>query len=156
MQETDMGGLLVNTIPAKSVFSQCLLKASNRKHDQFQEVKQWPEMLTWQVYSTQYLCLIKALSFRLVQSLKDMCVSGETWQDITHVLTKNKDRCWQTHSWLITSRKSAKVNLRYVPHVSLFYLYKPKLFWLLVQKDCACLRCPLKKCGSYLSPVHES
>ena len=37
---TDMGGLLVNTIPAKSVFSQCLLKASNRKHDQFQEVKQ--------------------------------------------------------------------------------------------------------------------
>ena len=40
MQETDMGGLLVNTIPAKSVFSQCLLKASNRKHDKFKEVKQ--------------------------------------------------------------------------------------------------------------------
>jgi hypothetical protein len=34
-QETDMGGLLVNTTPAVSVFSQCLLKASNRRHDEF-------------------------------------------------------------------------------------------------------------------------
>jgi hypothetical protein len=37
MQETDMGGLLVNTTPAASVFPQYLLKTSNRKHDQFQE-----------------------------------------------------------------------------------------------------------------------
>ena len=29
MQETDMEGLLVNTMPAVNVFSQCLLKASN-------------------------------------------------------------------------------------------------------------------------------
>jgi hypothetical protein len=37
--KADMGGLLVNTMPAMSTyFSQCLLKARNRKHDQFQEV----------------------------------------------------------------------------------------------------------------------
>ena len=38
--ETGMGGLLANTMPAASVFSQCLLKAGNTKHDQFQEDKQ--------------------------------------------------------------------------------------------------------------------
>ena len=37
MQETDMGGPLVNTMPAASVFSQYLLKGSNTKHDQLQE-----------------------------------------------------------------------------------------------------------------------
>jgi hypothetical protein len=45
MQETDMGGLLVNIEPNASVFSQCLLKTSNRKYDQFQEYKQCPQML---------------------------------------------------------------------------------------------------------------
>jgi hypothetical protein len=40
MQETDMGGMLVNTMSAASVFSQYLLKGSNRKHEQFQKVKQ--------------------------------------------------------------------------------------------------------------------
>jgi hypothetical protein len=40
MQETGMEGLQVNTTPAACVFSQCLLKASNTKHDQFQEDEQ--------------------------------------------------------------------------------------------------------------------
>jgi hypothetical protein len=39
MEETDMGGLLVNTMPVTSVFSQCLLKASNTKVHQLQEDK---------------------------------------------------------------------------------------------------------------------
>lgn len=81
MQEIDMGGLLVNTIPGASVFSQGLLKAGNRKHEQF-----------------QYLCLTKPISFRLGQSLKDVCINRGTWQDIMHILTKKKDRCQQTHS----------------------------------------------------------
>lgn len=38
-KETDMGGLLVNTMPAINLFSQCLLKASNTKLHQFQEDK---------------------------------------------------------------------------------------------------------------------
>ena len=73
-------------------------------------------MLTWQIYSTQYLCLTKAISFRLRQSLKDICISRGTWQGITHILIKNKDRCRQTHSWLITSKKSAKVSSVSAPH----------------------------------------
>lgn len=40
MQEIEMGKLLANTMPAMSIFSQCLLKVSNRKHGQFQEDKQ--------------------------------------------------------------------------------------------------------------------
>lgn len=40
MQETNMGGLQVNIMPVTNVFSQCLLKANNRKHSHFQEVKQ--------------------------------------------------------------------------------------------------------------------
>lgn len=49
-------------------------------------------MLTWQAYGTRYLCLTKAISLRLGQSLKDICIRGGTWQDITQVLTKNKDK----------------------------------------------------------------
>lgn len=48
-----------------SVFSQCSLKSSNTKHDRFQEDKQWLQILMWQVYGTQYLCLTKAIFFRL-------------------------------------------------------------------------------------------
>jgi hypothetical protein len=115
MQEIEMGKLLANTMPAMSIFSQCLLKVSNRKHGQFQEDKQWPQMLMQWLYGTQYLCLTKAFPFRLGQSLEDVCVSGGTCQGIRHILIKNKDRCQHAHSWLITSKLSAKVDFGSAP-----------------------------------------
>lgn len=130
MQETDMGGLLVNTMPVSKCIFHCLLKASNTKHDQFQEVKQWSQMFMQWVYSTQYLCLTKAISFSLGWSLKDIYVSGRTWQGIMHILIKNKGKCQQTHLWLITSKKSVKLNSgcappHYIAHIYVYgsYMY---------------------------------
>jgi hypothetical protein len=41
MGETEMRGLLANTMPlSKCGFFQLILKANNTKHNQFQEVKQ--------------------------------------------------------------------------------------------------------------------
>lgn len=54
-------------------------------------------MLMWRVYGTQFLCLTKAISFRVGQSLEDICESRGTCQGITHILIINKDRCQQPH-----------------------------------------------------------
>lgn len=51
--------------------------------------------LRWQVCGTHYQCLTTVIFFRLGQFLKDICISRGTWQDIKHVLPKNKDRCQQ-------------------------------------------------------------
>lgn len=44
-------------------------------------------------------------------------------QDLMYVLTKSKDRCWQTNSWFITSKTSAKVNSGSASHMSLHPLF---------------------------------
>ena len=90
MQETGTGGLQANTTPAASIFPQCLLKAGNRKCDQFQEDEQGPQMLTWQVYGTQCLCSTMAISFRIGRPLKDIYESRGTWQSINVHINKQK------------------------------------------------------------------
>jgi hypothetical protein len=101
----------------------------------------------WWVFSTQYLCVTKAISFKLRQSLKDICVSGETWQGIIHILIKNKDRCQQTHPWLFTSKKSAKVN-------SAFFLsVHAKVVSAFSTEGCAYLRGPLRIYGPVISTL---
>lgn len=66
VQETEYGGLLVNTMPGMSVFSQCLLKANKTKYDQFRKINNDQK---------HYLCLTKVNSFRIGPPLKDACIS---------------------------------------------------------------------------------
>jgi hypothetical protein len=115
-----MRELLVNTIPASKCIFSASFKGKQSKAWAIQKDNQWPQMPLWWVCDAQYRCFTKTISFRLGQSLKDIHICGGTGQDSTHILTKKT--CPQTHSWLITSKKSAKVITMYVLPACLSFL----------------------------------
>lgn len=112
MRETEMGVLLINNHMSVQV-------SFKGKHDQFLEVKQWPQILMWWVYGTLYPCLTKGIFFWLVHSLKDIRISKGTCHGVSHVLIQKQREMSQTHSWLIASKNHSKVNSKSIPHAQI-------------------------------------